>query len=1462
MGNYFSSYYDRNTLKARLGNYDLFQDDDGVIYVANNGDGILQFDGQRVTRAIDEKGNKLNLRTFSILQDSKKLMYVSELRGFGYAEKNKFKLVLDSRTPLNKGNVFVPNENYSIFLNKSSVLETVTYSGVIIEKTNNGYVLTGYDPENPVFEYNAAIQRANDNTIVVGGISEGYVEWDTSKEYVIGKVVKYNGVFYRVTVTHVSSTSFDTAKFAKLAELPMVGGARIAIRKQFETQSSYMLYGTVLVTIQDVVDFLLGYQRRLETYGFKFEFFNNVTQVIEDWALASKEFAFWTTQNWDYGSVITLSPSANRLIFEKKYYVVDDMYDAFYNYRILKSDGAPLDKKLVNTVRDNSNEFGLLTQTSSDDGIYFVKLPLVQKEHVVIIDNETVFNDVIYDTVPGYRQERILIVGYRTDNWNGSLNIPGFIYDQAKTTTWKQWTDYAISDVVKYKEFYYSAAVQHSSESKFDPENWNVLSNRPETQLKPNWDYKANQITDFYNLETDNFDSEQQRLGQHIIGYQKRQYLENIITDDVSQYKFYQGFIQEKGTRNALSKLFDALGNSDKDSLEFYEEWALRVGQYGALDTFEEVEFVIDESKFRLEPQSVELVSYVDTSRTDLVYQIAKSDMYYAPESYNNKPFPASYALDIFTKDAGYVNVDHIDYVVAGYSDILNINIADFEIGEYIWVLSEKQNWNVYVHNKKEYVVKSISQSDDGYIVVFDRYIDIKNDQIFGIYGYSEDLDGFYIATKVVLDTVYFSSEKELSSLEFNDSSVALISTLETRRFSNFKDVNSTLTSDYYLDIGKIWVDDTVDNKWGVYENTKKFTEFQTILPIQQYSNTSFGKSIAVDNNNSMIAVGAPDYSLTGGAVLIYARSGEFSAPRLVQIIEKDSSLGESHQVSLDTVSVKFGYSVELSQDGKYLFVGTPYASNVKTRYVGELDQNATYLRGDIVSDRGTLWKAINDIDSDSSTITDISQDWEPVYCIESDNDGYETTQFPNQGAVTVYQRDLVTGGYVFFKTIVSPTPTANELFGFNIKVRTDSNTLKIFVGAPGSATGRIYFINYENSELYYTRDRAFKGTHSSATKYNTSDIVYLDGDGDGDGLLYTAKTNIGPEPFDPNKWDLTADLVEYIGFVPSSTELLEGESADTNIIDSSKVGINFDVNKTGTVLVLSGDRNTDNGVGKSVSIYRFHNGRFIFSQSLISQDILENFGVTVAIDSEGTRIAIGASKNDDHGLNTGAVHVYKQLNTNFSLDQTLYSPTSSNNEMFGTNVQFTENKLIVSSLSGNYKKQTVFDENTTLFDNNSTVFITTIDNISKIYSFENIGNYYLFADVLDIEITQNYDAGKFKALQNHVYVPFANYTTDGLIGKIIDYRTPVNENSWENIATPVDTVDLAAIRRAYLYDSITSDLLMDLDYIDPRLGKIAGPANQEIDYKTFYDPAIYSYNSSTNSVILFVSLSAIILSN
>jgi len=88
--------------------------------------------------------------------------------------------------------------------------------------------------------------------------------------------------------------------------------------------------------------------------------------------------------------------------------------------------------------------------------------------------------------------------------------------------------------------------------------------------LLSNLDYQTNQFADFYDLDTDNFDRQQQKLAQHLIGYQPREYLSNIINDEVSQYKFYQGYIKEKGTANALTKLFDALASADKESLEFF----------------------------------------------------------------------------------------------------------------------------------------------------------------------------------------------------------------------------------------------------------------------------------------------------------------------------------------------------------------------------------------------------------------------------------------------------------------------------------------------------------------------------------------------------------------------------------------------------------------------------------------------------------------------------------------------------------------------------------------------------------------------------------------------------------------------------------------------------------------------------------------------------------------------------
>ena len=59
---------------------------------------------------------------------------------------------MDSRSPTNEGNVFVPDENYEIFLNTSTPTKTVAYSGVIIEKVAGGYTVRGYSNTTATFQ--------------------------------------------------------------------------------------------------------------------------------------------------------------------------------------------------------------------------------------------------------------------------------------------------------------------------------------------------------------------------------------------------------------------------------------------------------------------------------------------------------------------------------------------------------------------------------------------------------------------------------------------------------------------------------------------------------------------------------------------------------------------------------------------------------------------------------------------------------------------------------------------------------------------------------------------------------------------------------------------------------------------------------------------------------------------------------------------------------------------------------------------------------------------------------------------------------------------------------------------------------------------------------------------------------------------------------------------------------------
>jgi hypothetical protein len=143
---------------------------------------------------------------------------------------------------------------------------------------------------------------------------------------------------------------------------------------------------------------------------------------------------------------------------------VDDIRNSFNGYEIFKVDGTPIQPNFLNSFRDDN----AVSYTPVNDAIYGATFYLVQKEQVVVLNNTTLFNDTIYNPESGYRQERIKVAGYISADWNGSFNIPGFIFDQAMVSDWEQWRDYALGDIVRNKQFYYAAQSFIAGADTFD----------------------------------------------------------------------------------------------------------------------------------------------------------------------------------------------------------------------------------------------------------------------------------------------------------------------------------------------------------------------------------------------------------------------------------------------------------------------------------------------------------------------------------------------------------------------------------------------------------------------------------------------------------------------------------------------------------------------------------------------------------------------------------------------------------------------------------------------------------------------------------------------------------------------------------------------------------------------------------------------------------------------------------
>ena len=802
----------------------------------------------------------------------------------GFTDANFLHILAEQYSPTSTNDsIVIPDESYAVTLNKSTPLQKIVYSGVILTKTNSGYTVRGYDLTNPHFTIIPSVQNNNGTKI---------------------NVLNSSAVIY----------------------------------SNFQELLVTVPYGYEFKTQQQVVDFLISYERYLMALGFNFSDFNSDLGQIQNWALSAQEFLFWAQQGWHPNSVLVLSPISNSLNIDTNGAIVDAIIDNSYGSRVLDQNFNMV-RNIEYSVMRTPTSFNVTL--TNDQIIGLVVLSLVQYEHVLIFDNTTVFNEVIYQPELGNRQFRLKLIGQKTANWDGSLSPTGFIYNSGAVDTWNPGNDYLKGAMVKFKTQYYVAIVDIVANDVFDFTNWrNFNYSSMKTGLLPNWSSIASWPLSYYDNYNELVDSNsvnfqggqssnQSHYGYGLIGFRRRPYMDELGITDASQVDLYKGMIAQKGTANAVNALLSAQFGDLGGAINFYEEWAVRVGEYGALQSNPFVEVPIDDNAFTTNLQILEFVDAASQYRANGTTIFGLSDLHdYVSPTVDfdgnialNRTNYSDYSNDI--PYAGFVNINDVDATIFDLSNysIMDVNISTIGSGYTIWCAKDfNLTWNVFRVTETDNVITSVTDALNGYISVTTRNPHkLSVTDAIMIKDFSTVIDGFYQINSIVNVTTFLVQYQGALTNFTTAAGNALLYTLDSLKFDYMEDVRLYTPPNGWRGGEKVWVQNTAPfGGWTTYERTSPWSYDYTLTKTasEYQSNDGFGSSVKLSDDENIIVVGSPLNTVFGshGCVDVFVKNyvGEIVQSTVI--------------IPASSLTTGFGYSVDIVNN--IIAIGAPTSEN------------------------------------------------------------------------------------------------------------------------------------------------------------------------------------------------------------------------------------------------------------------------------------------------------------------------------------------------------------------------------------------------------------------------------------------------------------------------------------------------------------------------------------------------------
>ena len=1404
----------------------------------------------------------------------------------GFTDKRYLQIIAEQSSPNSKNTgVLVPDENYQVILTKSAPTSRDTYTAVVVQKTDTGYSISGFDTYRPYFTIIPSLVNDNNFTVTIGNSS----------------AVIYGDGDDKVLVVP---------------------------------------YGTNFANKQQLADFLISYGRYLRAKGFIFEDILQDQVTIQDWTLAVKEFLWFTQQGWDAETIISLTPAGSAIKFDNGVATADDISDTYNGSRIMNSDGSIVTRREYRVYRDGTSFEIQLNDTTK--GIHLLDIQTVQLEHTLLFDNTTVFNDVIYQPNIGNRQQRLKIVGRKSSAWNGSLYAPGFLINHRKVDEWTSYHDYYKGDMVTHKNRYYTASKFLPGAARFDQNDWYEIKNTLlGYKLIPNPAFNAKQFEDFYDVDKEDVNVSADIQSRHATGFQPRRYFTDISLSPVSQHKFYLGMIAEKGTKAVIDKFLRAQLPYLENQIDVYEEWAIKEGSYGNTDNGGILELPLSNVKTVNNTAVIELLDKNDVR--DTRWNTFKTqDFDYIPSGYTKNIFAETSNSKKKIPTTGPVLLSEVAATVFNVNKIENIGPLAPLLGEgsLIWVGSDiDDDWRVY-RASTDYglYVNTVSKPSNLELefttgrahglsvrdkVLIKTGIIVMQTAAGGTT--SGDISGVYRVTKVG-DKMFRVSISDPNLAIQAGPIRAMFYRLESVRYDSRKSFAQHTPHRGWKVNDKVYIDN-VNGGWQVLENTLSWQYQETHSPMTVSTDNDFGQSMALSTDQRFMYIASTeDY----GKVYVYARD-DFDQWNEIQSIEPT-----------DAGSSYFGAAMQIN-DLNRIFVSDPDNNNRGAVYVlKNVSANVTFDQviydptantGDgvgttISASKDGNWLYIGVPGQESVYAYKLTKvvDDSKVYTGNGSNQTFimplaarVIAAIPDQIKVFVDSRILVPyldyGMNIDNTAVVLTNAPAN---GSTVTVEySDYYEYVDYIFNPLSADGSSLSLNDFPSSISTSTDGSQVVIGASAQKQQINNIVYTAGAvcvidrtiekfiGDGSTLEFdtaflinTPRVTVDDIEIDPSEYNftdytvtfLTAPDISSIVSIETNNFRLSTTILPPTVQEGMKFGYQTLICPNNCSIYTSAPR-FYNLTGDPGTVYRNLNLPKVYgtltgkvaNPTVTIGDALRINGFLV----EFTGTTLQSVVDDINSVGIPGVmasitsdnKLYVETDSQLTFNKLTISNDNGNAfanlgiELF-TNVQKIESifqedglsfgetlsispdatKLVISTTKGSSYGFSTYDEDSTSFDGGSMLFKDKLVRSGAAYLYE----YQASATETSDDIGKFTYAMRFLADNVKAYDAFGRNTVIGnnwlMIGSphgswngvskgvFYVFRNPDNSPVWKTIRSQTAGLDSNKLKRAFIYNNKLKEVVAELPVIDGINGKVMPSVSEKIDYAVNYDPATYNY--------------------